>query len=89
MNKEYQKGYDAGIKSIDYLVKKKTTPSTHIIAGLLTSVLNMAYFKTDKKTIDKIVSFAQITAKKILKKTSRCINCERAEAVNWIREEDC
>jgi hypothetical protein len=64
MNKEYQKGYDAGIKSIDYLVKKKTTPSTHIIAGLLTSVLNMAYFKTDKKTIDKIVNFAQITAKK-------------------------
>ena len=64
MNKEYQKGYDAGIKSVDYLVKKKATPSTHIIAGLLTSVLNMAYFKTDKKTIDKIVSFAQITAKK-------------------------
>ena len=64
MNKEYKKGYDAGIKSIDYLVKKKTTPSTHIIAGLLTSVLNMAYFKTDKKTIDKIVSFAQSTAKK-------------------------
>jgi hypothetical protein len=64
MNKEYQKGYDAGIKSVDYLVKKKTKPNIHTIAGLLTSVLNMAYFKTDKKTIDKIVNFAQITAKK-------------------------
>ena len=64
MNKEYQKGYDAGIKSIDYLVKKKTTPSTHIIAGLLTSILNMAYFKTNEKTIDKIVNFAKNTAKK-------------------------
>ena len=64
IEKEYQKGYDAGIKSVDYLVKKKTKPNIHTIAGLLTSVLNMAYFKTDKKTIDKIVSFAQITAKK-------------------------
>ena len=63
IEKEYKKGYDAGIKSVDYLVKKKAKPNIHTIAGLLTSVLNMAYFKTDKKTIDKIVSFAKNKAK--------------------------
>ena len=66
MNKEYQKGYDAGIKSVDYLVKKKAKPNIHTMAGLLTSIMDMSYFiyQKDKKTIDKIVSFAQITAKK-------------------------
>jgi hypothetical protein len=62
--KEYQKGYDAGIKSVDYLIDKKTTPNINIIAGLLQSIMNIVYFKTDKKTIDEMVDFAQITAKK-------------------------
>ena len=62
--KEYQKGYNAGIKSVDYLIDKKTTPNINIIAGLLQSIMNIVYFKTDKKTIDKMVDFAQITAKK-------------------------
>ena len=51
-NKEYQKGYDAGIKSVDYLIDKKTTPNINIIAGLLQSIMNIVYFKADKKTID-------------------------------------
>ena len=63
-NKEYQKGYDAGIKSVDYLINKKTTPNINIIAGLLQSIMNIVYFKADKKTIDEMVDFAQITAKK-------------------------
>ena len=36
-SKDYQKGYDAGIKSVDYLINKKTTPNIHIVAGLLQS----------------------------------------------------
>ena len=66
-NKEYQKGYDAGIKSVDYLIDKKTTPNINIIAGLLQSIMNIVYFKADKKTIDEMVNFAQITAKKYSK----------------------
>ena len=66
-NKEYQKGYDAGIKSVDYLINKKTTPNINIIAGLLQSIMNIVYFKGHEKTIDKMVKFAQITAKKYSK----------------------
>ena len=66
-NKEYQKGYDAGIKSVDYLINKKTTPNINIIAGLLQSIMNIVYFKGHEKTIDKMVDFAQITAKKYSK----------------------
>ena len=63
-NKEYQKGYNAGIKSVDYLIDKKTTPNIHIVAGLLQSIMNIVYFKANKKTIDGMVDFAQITAKR-------------------------
>ena len=65
IEKEYKKGYDAGIKSVDYLVKKKAKPNIHTMAGLLMSIMDMSYFiyQKDKKTIDKIVSFAKNKAK--------------------------
>ena len=45
--------------------KKKAKPNIHTMAGLLTSIMDMSYFiyQKDKKTIDKIVSFAKNKAK--------------------------
>ena len=42
IEKEYKKGYDAGIKSVDYLVKKKAKPNIHTMAGLLTSIMDLS-----------------------------------------------
>ena len=70
LEKEYQIGYELGINLIDELgVLTKEHPNQNHMAGVLSSILNFAYyFSPSDQAVDKLIEFSRDNAKDNLEK---------------------
>lgn len=66
INELFDIGYEIGVNAIDTLGNKTNNqPSSHELAGLLSSILNFAYvFAPNENVADSLVEFATEFAKK-------------------------
>lgn len=64
-DKEFDVGYQVGVKSAGLLEKKVKNPNHNHMAGLVSSILNLLYFYAPKEEYaDELIEFSVNFAKK-------------------------
>ena len=67
-DKEFDVGYQVGVKSAGLLEKKVKNPNHNHMAGLVSSILNLLYFYAPKEEYaDELIEFSVNFAKKEVK----------------------
>jgi hypothetical protein len=75
--KEFDVGYQLGMKSVELLEKKMKNPTNNHLAGLVSSILNILYFYAPKEEYaDELLEFAVNFAKKEAKEYRRSYTYE-------------
>jgi hypothetical protein len=66
--KEFDVGYQVGVKAAGFLEKKEKNPNHNHMAGLVSSILNLLYFYAPKEEYaDELLEFAINFAKEEVK----------------------
>jgi len=66
--KEFDVGYQVGVKAAGFLEKKEKNPNHNHMAGLVSSILNLLYFYAPKEEYaDELLEFAVNFAKEEVK----------------------